>query len=787
MRAQRLRHRLLAALAGVATTATFAAAETVVEAGATDQDPRRRVTELQVEGRTSEALAAVELILEENPEESGELGFHHLRGAMLESLGRLKEAQDAFAQAIGANPELSSYSRYRLALLHLFQGHPEVATGLLAGLLSGGPPERLVAPATELFVRSLAAGGDCRLLRQVDSWKVPEKELRRLQLARSDCDSSSGHVEAAVSRLLALVQSNGEDESARGAAERLSRLQQSALPERELALLVGHVFHRHRQFDLSIRFLERGLEPLGANRPPAEGSLARPSNSPAAVADREGESLYALARSHFWQENYLLAASHFGRLAASIRSAEEKGRALYQQGRSYELSGKWGVANQSYRLGYLEDVDGRWADANLISALRVDWRRGREDQALSLYEVLGSRRDWRRLHGRAALFLASSDLVRERTDRAAAWLADADGAPGKDTGETDYWQGRLAELENRPQDAVESYLGVLTATRSHPFAQGAATRLRTPKLAPVAEGLGRRLARSERSSSLYHAWLLLGDAHPEGADARRRLVRELKRGKRARSLLEIGFRPVREWPLWTAPLRQPEEMLLALGLWAEGAPAVRKHFPLDDPSLGLTASRLLSQAGAHRDSLRIAEILEDGAEDTLPAGLLPVDLLRLLFPRPYATLITQEAANYAIDPDLLTALIREESRFDPLAVSGASARGLTQLVLPTASRLAPAFGRRRISAAELHDPEVSIALGAAYLSELGQRFDEFTPEVVAAYNAGERQAELWLSYCYSRQPEEYLSKVGFPETRAYLGRVLSTRQQYASLYGNDAD
>ena len=57
--------------------------------------------------------------------------------------------------------------------------------------------------------------------------------------------------------------------------------------------------------------------------------------------------------------------------------------------------------------------------------------------------------------------------------------------------------------------------------------------------------------------------------------------------------------------------------------------------------------------------------------------------------------------------------------------------------------------------------------------------------MVAAYNAGENQAELWRSYCFSREPEEYFSKVGFAETRGYLSKVLESRAQYARLYSLD--
>jgi soluble lytic murein transglycosylase len=81
---------------------------------------------------------------------------------------------------------------------------------------------------------------------------------------------------------------------------------------------------------------------------------------------------------------------------------------------------------------------------------------------------------------------------------------------------------------------------------------------------------------------------------------------------------------------------------------------------------------------------------------------------------------------------------------------------------------------------------VAIALGASYLGNLAARFQGREEVMVAAYNAGEEQAALWLRYCFSQEPEEYLSKVGFRETRAYAQRVLASRAHYAALYADPA-
>jgi len=138
---------------------------------------------------------------------------------------------------------------------------------------------------------------------------------------------------------------------------------------------------------------------------------------------------------------------------------------------------------------------------------------------------------------------------------------------------------------------------------------------------------------------------------------------------------------------------------------------------------------------------------------------------------------------YRVDPALLAALIREESRFDPEAVSPAAAHGLTQLTLPTARKLARDLGLERLLPADLRRPELAIALGAAHLAELAQRFPGAEAVVVAAYNAGDDQAALWRRSCLTGEPEEFLAKIGFRETKAYVVRVLESRALYQALYG----
>jgi soluble lytic murein transglycosylase-like protein len=121
------------------------------------------------------------------------------------------------------------------------------------------------------------------------------------------------------------------------------------------------------------------------------------------------------------------------------------------------------------------------------------------------------------------------------------------------------------------------------------------------------------------------------------------------------------------------------------------------------------------------------------------------------------------ARSYDIDPLLMHAIARVESRHDPAAVSHAGARGLMQVMPATAGRFGVA------AAAQLYDAPTNLEVSAAYLKTLQQRFGNDLPLVLAAYNAGEGAVER-----HGRRIPPY------PETRSYVRQVLDA---YALLRG----
>ncbi|MCR9254592.1 MAG: lytic transglycosylase domain-containing protein [Alphaproteobacteria bacterium] len=129
------------------------------------------------------------------------------------------------------------------------------------------------------------------------------------------------------------------------------------------------------------------------------------------------------------------------------------------------------------------------------------------------------------------------------------------------------------------------------------------------------------------------------------------------------------------------------------------------------------------------------------------------------------------------EPALVHAIIRQESLFDPRAVSGAGARGLMQILPATARQEAKrqglGFSRTRL----LADPEYNIRLGRGYLQGLLERYDGHYAMAIAAYNAGPGRVEQWIQeFGDPRRPDvdviDWIELIPFSETRNYVQRVL---------------
>lgn len=155
---------------------------------------------------------------------------------------------------------------------------------------------------------------------------------------------------------------------------------------------------------------------------------------------------------------------------------------------------------------------------------------------------------------------------------------------------------------------------------------------------------------------------------------------------------------------------------------------------------------------------------------------------RLLYPFPYREAIEKHATAYGVDPLLVVAVIRVESKFDPDAVSRRGALGLMQLMPATADWIAQQLGITSLTKEMILTPEINIRMGAWYLANLAAEFDNNQELILAAYNAGRGQVAAWLAEGTWSGSYEDVENIPFPETRDYISKVKAAYNRYQALY-----
>jgi soluble lytic murein transglycosylase len=169
---------------------------------------------------------------------------------------------------------------------------------------------------------------------------------------------------------------------------------------------------------------------------------------------------------------------------------------------------------------------------------------------------------------------------------------------------------------------------------------------------------------------------------------------------------------------------------------------------------------------------------------TMPLDTAPKDFWQFLFPLPYKDELLTYAKTHSLDPCMVAALIRQESEFNPRALSPAKAYGLTQVMPVTGRSLARKAGLRTFSSSMLYQPGTNLRLGTLYMRMLLDQLNGNWEEMLAAYNAGKGRVTLWQSWATYREPAEFVESIPFTETREYVQGVLRNAEIYRRVYGS---
>jgi soluble lytic murein transglycosylase len=153
----------------------------------------------------------------------------------------------------------------------------------------------------------------------------------------------------------------------------------------------------------------------------------------------------------------------------------------------------------------------------------------------------------------------------------------------------------------------------------------------------------------------------------------------------------------------------------------------------------------------------------------------------VFYPLAYWDIIKQESRARNLDPYQVAGLIRQETVFNPRAVSSARAYGLMQLLVPTAITTARRVGAdRAITMEALFEPRLNIQLGTAYFRDQIDKYGRIE-YVAAAYNAGPMRVVQWRA-TLPLEIDEWAEEVPFRETRLYIQGVVRNTMQYRRLY-----
>ncbi len=160
---------------------------------------------------------------------------------------------------------------------------------------------------------------------------------------------------------------------------------------------------------------------------------------------------------------------------------------------------------------------------------------------------------------------------------------------------------------------------------------------------------------------------------------------------------------------------------------------------------------------------------------------IPIVYWRILFPEPYWDTIKTESAKNGLDPYLVASLIRQESEFNPAAVSYANAWGLMQLLPSVGRAMAREEGMTHFETYQLLDPETNIRLGTRYLRHMLDRFGGVQEYALAAYNAGDQRVADWEAAGPYHGMDEFIESIPFTQTREYVEAILRNIETYRAI------
>jgi tetratricopeptide (TPR) repeat protein len=643
-------------------------------------------------------------------------------------------AREFFNQARQA-PGLEEVATVEWAMRVIDDKPSEVMDAVLP-LLRRSATNELRGKAIELTVDAVERGIDSATRKRLESVirHVRGNRMRPIELALARSDAAGGR-----RRLYRLLTRRVVDEVGIEAARELMKL--GDLEPRE-AWVVGRTLYRHAFYSEAEPLLEMALPAHDKNVPRWEVALTR------------GRCAFRRGR---WTE----AAQWYQKAIKSARNREDRAVLHVHLGRARELDG---------------DVDGAVEAA--IAAVRL---KTTDERRLFLARL-------RLRQGKFDLAVRGVNMLRSRSNRDRGQVVLA-----------------LDEIRRGENQAAEKRL---QAIRRNPW--GGPAAVLSARLAVAREDSETALSRLEVAAGALNAYwadlarTMMAEVPSEVISewrerTRKKTIQGTEREKRSAlirlAVLEPDHNQLVQEREWVARQRPHEPVIdnprfrdgIAGRLWNLGLRELAHTwdpagFPAQGPSEVLWSASSFEEHGQPWRALSLADHAWRVAGSDLPVRVYTEELRSRLYPLPNAQLIREAASKAKISWSLLAGVVREESRWNPRALSRVGARGLAQLMPATAAAIAASLGEPEPTSDELFFPRTSLHLGAEEIARLLREFDGFVAPAIAAYNAGEVQARLWLESCGSNCTEErYTAVISFNATRRYTADVLLAGSVYDEM------
>ncbi len=740
--------------------------------------------------------------------------YDYLLARLLERRGATAEATPLYLGLINRNSVLAEYALWHLAAIARASNDLALERQYITRLIGSYPSSALVTSARDRLIQSLRESGDYRstisMLRPIASVTGARGRTAMAQLGEAYARAGdAASARATFNQLL-----TARDDAALAASIGLDALDkaENIKPNEFDALRRARVYLANRHWAEARAHLVYIVEqfPESPNR---------------------AEAIYQTGFTYYREDIQDEAIKWFERAHEEFPAKKEGEQGYYWVASALQKARRYEDAARRYMdfiAAYPESESLESAYRNVVDSLRyagkdaeaIEWsRRIQKDFAGRPLSVVG-------LFNEAKIELARNNFEAafQLFTRLQAQPAYPKLLSAPTRGEANFLRILTLELMGRLDEAARAYL-TLPDERDNYYGRRATLRLQA--LLQTEEGRRRieplaRIYRDQARAAFRAA------RYSEAKDAATQALRIITDQNAQYELLDIlrasyahlpqynitsryrlipAARPViaDSKPTMDASHASLAAELLFLGLYDEGATELRLGGFVarasDGESDGESSPRkpLAAQSGDVAYSLAVYSNRGDQAGHAIQFGepiarsvpqdfrleLLPRDLAELIYPAPYRDALLRYAPRLEVDPRLMLALARQESRFNPSVKSAAAARGLVQFIQETALKLAAEEGIKNFELDDVYEPEIAIRLAVRNVADLSKEFPNNPYAVAAAYNTYDTNVERWIFRSRSTDIDRFTAEIAIPETKDYVAKVMSNYWAYQQLYASD--